>query len=167
MVGESDEVEQVGDPLLPLRDRGLAQAQRKPDVLARREHRHEAEGLEDEGQLVPAQAGALVLVHVGDDTAVDGYGAGGGLVEPADAVEQRGLAGSRAADEGDELAARDRERDVTQGVHLARRGGIRAPHILDLDEVLRHFCSLSSAQMPMWSCSSSSRTRSRRPRLER
>ncbi len=49
----------------------------------------------------------VIVVAVEQDAALGG-------IETAERVEQRGLARSRSADDGDELARRDRQRDVVQ-----------------------------------------------------
>ena len=90
--GEPDQVEQQLHPALALGDGRLAQAQRQADVLGSRQHRDQAERLEDERHLVAAQLVLPVLVQRGDVDAVDDHAALVRPVEAADEIEQRGLA---------------------------------------------------------------------------
>ena len=60
-------------------------------------------------------AAQLDRVGVGDVLAVEPDPAGGGLDEPVDHLERRGLAAARRADEADHLAARDVEVELVDG----------------------------------------------------
>ncbi len=64
----------------------------------------EVEGLEDEADLLVADAGELVVVELGDVVAVEPVFTLGRGVEAADEVHQGGLAGAGGAHDGDVLA---------------------------------------------------------------
>ena len=89
------------------------------DVLHAGQRGQEIEELEDEADLVAAQAGEVVVGQVGDGLAVDADLAGAGTIEPADQIEERGFAGAGGPDDGDHLAARDLEIDRFERGHLA------------------------------------------------
>src|SRR5262249_27975313 len=84
--------------------------------------------LEDERHLVR---------RLGDEPAAEQDLARARTQQARDALEQRRLAAARRADDADELAGRDRERDVLDGMHrlLAAAVGLRDPPDL---EQLRH-----------------------------
>jgi hypothetical protein len=130
--GQTDELEEEGDALLPLGGGDLSQSHRQANVLGRWQHRDEAEGLEDERDLVSAQCGAALFGELRDGRAVDDDRASVRLVEAADAVEQGGLSGTGAADQGRKLAAADPDGDVSQGVHWR---GLRAEGAADTGDL--------------------------------
>ena len=68
---------------------------RQHDVLQRGHHRDQVERLKDVADLAAAHPRQLVAVELGDIDFVDVDLALGGLVEPADHVEQRALARAR------------------------------------------------------------------------
>ena len=90
--------------------------ERQRDVLGDVEQRDQVERLEDEAGPVAAQAGRLVVGQLADDLALEDDLAGRRLVEPAEQLEERGLARARRAHQGDELAGLDRQRDAAQGL---------------------------------------------------
>ncbi len=85
--------------------------------------------LVDEAQRAVAQRAALGLVEAGEVAARHLDAAGGGLVEPAEQVQQRALAAARRADDGHLLAAADLEVDRRQDGHvqLALNEGLGEP----------------------------------------
>ena len=93
------------------------------DVAHGRERGQQVELLKDEADAVLAQPGALGVVERGEVDAVDDHAALGGLREPAEQVEERGLARARRADDGDKLARLDGKRDAAHGgdLEFARR----------------------------------------------
>ncbi len=105
VVGEADEGQQQLDALLAFAGVRAAQPQRDADVLGGAEDGDEAEGLEDEADVVAAQGEQALLVEAGEVAAVDVDPSPVGGVQAADDVEQGGLARSRAPLEGDEFAA--------------------------------------------------------------
>ena len=78
--------------------------QREFNVLVRREHRDEVVHLKDEAHVAGAPFGELAGRHVGDLIARHGNRAGGGNVEAAQEIEQRGFSGAARPHEGDEVA---------------------------------------------------------------
>ncbi|MDT4874180.1 hypothetical protein FQZ97_1094660 [compost metagenome] len=60
----------------------------------------------------------LPIVHPVDALAFDLDLAAGGRIQAADQVEQRGLAGTGRAHQGDEVAVRDVQVDAVQHLHL-------------------------------------------------
>jgi hypothetical protein len=81
-------------PLPALAGPQALDTQRNPDVLRRRQHRHEPEGLEDEGNPVAPQREPISFGHLGYLAAVDPHPARRRGVQAADDVQQRGLAGA-------------------------------------------------------------------------
>src|SRR5690606_8497940 len=93
-VAQPDEREEVARALLALLRREAPQdGHRQLDVLERGHGREQVERLEDEADLLEAQAAELrVARRLRDRRAHDTDGAAGGLVYRADQVEQRRLA---------------------------------------------------------------------------
>ena len=92
VVGEAHDRQHQGDPLLALARGDAGDSQRHADVLRRREHRQQAEGLEDIGHGLPPQPHPVPLAHDGHVLTGDPHRAAVGGVEPAHDIEQRGLA---------------------------------------------------------------------------
>src|SRR5208283_4462314 len=111
---QAHEVEHEPDPFLPLGGRRAGDPQRDADVLRSRQDRDETERLEDERDRRAAQPHPVPFGHRGHVTAGHLDAAGVGVVEAADDVEQRGLAGPGPAPQGHELPGRDGEGDATQ-----------------------------------------------------
>ena len=141
---------------------GAVVDQRQLDVVQRGGAGQQIEGLEDEADLLVADARQLVVVQLADQLAVEPVLALGGRIEAADQVHQRGLAGAGGAHDGDVLVVLDAQRDAAQGLHLLLRAHIvGAPQILDDDDVaagdgrgLRQFfgdrcCSKPSESHPL------------------
>ena len=83
------------------------------------EHGHAAEERDVlEGARDP-QLGALVRPQARDVAAGEHDAAAGGRVDPADAIEDAGLAGAVRADDGEERAGLDGEAHPGQGGHAA------------------------------------------------
>ncbi len=95
----------------------------------------EIEGLEDEADLLVANAGELVVVELGDVVAVEPVVALRGRVEAADEVHQRGFAGAGGAHDGDVLVVADAEVDAAQGVDLLVAHLVGLPEIVGDDDV--------------------------------
>ena len=74
------------------------------DVLPRGKRRNEVVELEDEADVVAAVLGELLVVGLAQFLPVIADVAGGGAVEPAEDIQQRGLAAARGAEQDDELA---------------------------------------------------------------
>src|SRR5204862_43047 len=107
VIGEADELEPALDALATLAARRPAQQQRILDVLPRREHRNQIEGLEDEAEDVATRGGEPVQRQRGDVGAVDDDPSAIRLVDAADEVEERRFAAARGTGEREEGTARD------------------------------------------------------------
>src|ERR1039457_1623844 len=92
--------------------------ERQRDVLGRTRARQQVEALEHEADPKAADARQRGLVQAGDVDPVEEVLAGGGLVETADDVHEGGLSRPRGSNDGDELAALDRQADSPEGVDL-------------------------------------------------
>ena len=101
------------DPLGDLRLRHLATPQPEGQVLAHRLVRIERVALKDHRQV------AVGGLERGDVVVADPDAALGHLLEPGDHSQQGRLAAARGADEDDELAVGDLERDVVDREHVA------------------------------------------------
>ena len=88
---------------------------REHDVFERGEIGDQVELLEDEADLVGAEAVELGGGHGVDFFAVDGELAGGGRVEAAEQVDERRFAGAGGAGDGDPFARADGEAGVVEG----------------------------------------------------
>ena len=114
--------------------RRLAQAQPEGDVLGDGQVRVERVVLEDHRDV------ALLRRHVVDDAAADRDRAVGDVLEPGDHAQRGRLAAARRADEHEELAVRDVERQVEDGLHAV---------VVDLvDFVERDVSHVSSPNSP-------------------
>ena len=101
------------------------QQQRQLDVAIGREHGDQVVGLEHEAHVARAPGGELAARHRRDLVAGHADGAGARHVQAAEQVEQRRLARSARAHEGDELARADVEvqpledADLLAAAHVA------------------------------------------------
>src|SRR6187401_1805345 len=90
----------------------------------------QVERLEDEPDLLVADAGELVVVHLAHLLVVQQVGALGRRVEAADQVHQRRLAGAGRTHDRDVLAAADLDVHAAQGVHFLFAHHVRLPQVL-------------------------------------
>ena len=90
----------------------------------------EVEALEDEAEPAVADAGQRVAVERRHVLPVEQVAPGGGPVEAAEDVHQRGLAAPRRTPDGHELAGGDLQ------AHAAERAHLHVPHVEDLGDVL-------------------------------
>src|SRR4029077_3111305 len=88
-------------------------------VLAGRKRRNQLERLEDEADLRTPEAGERVLVESAEVFSVQPHAPGGGPVQAREQTQQRRLAASRRADDGDEAARVYLEADILQHCELA------------------------------------------------
>src|SRR6185436_3354808 len=132
-VFELDQREQLARAFVDLLPRPAAQVQRQPHVLQRAQRRQQVEELEDEADLVAADAGQLVVAEAGERLAVDAHLAGGRAIEPADQVQQRRFAGARRSNDRDHLAARDGEGDAVERDDVAFAAEL-ARDLVELDD---------------------------------
>jgi hypothetical protein len=114
-MGELHERQELAGALVDFQPRPAAQVQRKTDVFQAGERRQEVEELEDEPDLVPSDAGQVVVRELGQRPSLDAHGAAGGSIEPANQVEERRLARPRRPDDRDHFAGLDRQRHVVEG----------------------------------------------------
>ena len=119
-----------GDVLLDPR-RVAAQVAAHQQVLV---HGHRDEDLPALGDQHHARADPLGRARIGQVAAHEADGAAGGFDRALQRAQQRGLAGPVGAEDGDDLALADRQRDAADGVGAA----IRDVEGLGLQPGLRH-----------------------------
>ena len=119
-VGEADLVERGQRPPPALAGSTPAYTSGSSTLRQRGQVGEQVELLEHEADVPVADLGELVLVEVGDVVAGQQEPAGGGDVEAAEDVHQRRLARARRSDDGDELAALDRERHARGSASTSR-----------------------------------------------
>jgi hypothetical protein len=131
------------DPLARLALRRAGEQQRQLNVLRRREHGDQVEGLEDEAHLGRAVARAGRVGQLVNGFPVNEHAAGVDLVQPRDAVQERRLARARRAHDGDELALRDLEVEPVERHHFVPARAVHLAHALrDEDRPGIHFALL-------------------------
>jgi hypothetical protein len=97
----------------------------------------QVEGLEDEANLLVADAGELVVVEFADELAVEPVLAFRGSVEASDEVHESGFPGAGRSHNGDVLVVLDLHGDAAQGLDLLLEAHVvSAPKVLDHDHVL-------------------------------
>ena len=115
--------QRAADLFVPLGPADAAGAQRKGDVLGHRHVRKQRVALEHH------RDAALVRRHAGEVALAHHEPAGIRLLEPGQHHQQRRLAGTGRAQQRDERARRDLQRDAGDRRHRA----IAAPHAVDVD----------------------------------
>jgi len=95
-------------------------------VLPRREGRHRVVELEDEPHVLAAVVGQRRIVPRRQVMVAEAHGASRRHVQPAEDVEQGGLAAAGGAEQGDEFAGVEFEIDPPQGVNLGLAGAEHA-----------------------------------------
>ena len=121
-VAEAEEVEYLPCPPLGL-GRGFAGYQgRYHHILQRRELREELVELKDKAYMSVPEGRELLLRQRPDVGTVDGEASAVGMVQCAKYLEQRGLARTTGADDGDDLAVLYLQRYAFQ--HLQRAEGL-------------------------------------------
>src|SRR5690606_4187955 len=139
MPREADELERRGHPGLPLRRVELEQPQGDLDVLRRRQHRDEPEGLEDVADPGPPDLEDLLLGQRGQLPPVaEEHASARRPVEPAEQVEESRLPGTGRTADDDELTLRHLEAHVREGLHVPRAGGEHPAHPLRGEQWLSH-----------------------------
>src|SRR6185437_11512493 len=88
-------------------------------VLLGRQRRDQVEALEDEADLVGADAGELAVAELRQARRAELHRSGGRAVERAEHLQQGRLAAAGRALDGDELAVRDLQGDVVERDNLA------------------------------------------------
>jgi hypothetical protein len=114
----------------------LGEAQGELDVFRESHPREEIEGLEYHADGVAAVAGEFKGIYGGEVAAANVDRAGCGAVEPGEEIEEGGLAGTGAAEKGDEFAGSDFEGDVVDGGDGGVAELVVAGDVLSLDERL-------------------------------
>ena len=100
------------------------QDQGQADIVLEGEGIQQVELLEHKTQVVPAEGSDLAFLNLREILSVQQHGAGGGLVQGGEDVQQRGFSGSALAHDGDVLAFLDGEIHVLQRFHgLAAKAG--------------------------------------------
>ena len=130
---ETDRGERLVDAAAPLDAPDAAEEERQLDVPRRGQARHQMEELEDEADLLAADAGELLVGERADLVAVETVGAGAGSIEAADDVEQRRLARPRRSHDRDVLAIGDGLVDAGQRVDRLVADDEGAPNAGELD----------------------------------
>src|SRR5215213_9449999 len=115
--------------------------ERQLDVPQRRGPRQQVEGLEHEANLLVADPGELVVVHLAHLLAVEEIGTLARRVEAANQVHQRRLAGPRRPHDRDVLAALDLDAHAAQRVNLLGTHHVGLPQIDGFNQ--RHVSPLS------------------------
>jgi hypothetical protein len=103
------------------------------DVLQQVEGGQELEELEDDAHVYATPEGQFIFAHGDEGTAVDEDIAAGGVVYAGDHVEQGGFAVAGFADNGDEFAGVDVERDFVEDGDFAVADGVGFDDVLHLD----------------------------------
>jgi hypothetical protein len=131
VLAQADDVQHQLDPLVANARRRAGDTQRNLDVLGGGEHRDQAERLEDERHGVAPQAHPRAFGHGGDVLPADPHAAAVRRVQPADDVEQRGLAGAGPPAQRHQLPLADAERDAAQRLRGGRALPVGTGHVLD------------------------------------
>ena len=133
-IGQPDERQGDGRPPPALRGGQAGQEERQLHVALGGEHRHQVVELEDEPHVGRPPSRQLATRELIDPLAADDDLAAGRRVQPADEVEQGGLAGPRRTHEGEELALRDVEVDAVQDLDPLASAPVRLRDAPDLDQ---------------------------------
>ena len=133
LVGQADEVQQLGDAGLLLCLGHAGDLQRVGDVAPHGARGHQVELLEDHPD-VAAHLPQVPLGETADLAAGDDHRAGGGPVEGVDQPQQRRLPGPGVADHAEDLARVDGQVHVPEGVHRLGVTGPGREDATDTDE---------------------------------
>ncbi len=146
MVAQTDPFKGRLDPFLALGPAHAAIDQGGLDIVGDVQVLDQVEALEDETDGVIAQARKPGFRNAGHLLAAEPVAPAGGPIEQAQDVEQGGLAASRRAGDGDELAGRDLQRDALQ------RPGVHPAIVIGPDDLfeLQHGSPLFSPQDRCW-----------------
>jgi hypothetical protein len=108
-VRESQRARRLGDPGGSVGVAALVQPQANSEVVGDRQVRVEGRSLGDKADITAVRRDAC------HRPVADGDGAGVGVVQAGDDAEEGRFAGAGGADEGEEFAVRDGERDAGEG----------------------------------------------------
>lgn len=144
---EADQVEQLRRPHAGFADAVAAEEQGQFDIFDRGHGGEEIEKLEDDAEAFAAVSGEGGVIRAVEGETVDEDFARGGLIESAEQVEQSAFAAAAGSGHGAEGERFDFQRDVTEGVHFAGGGGIKAADMTKADHRVEEiFCSARRAQ---------------------
>src|SRR5471030_1697636 len=110
-VGQTDGFQDVLDPPTPFVPRHPVEPEPVLDVLIRREHRHEVEGLKDEAELVASDDRAFGFGESEEIAPCETHRAAVRAVEAAEEVKECALAAPRRACDDQEFPGGNREVD--------------------------------------------------------
>ncbi len=130
-IREPDHGQRGGDVLLALAARQIGEEQRHFDVALGAEHREQVVELEDEADVPRAPFGELSAGEPVDSLAGHLHFALVGAVEPADQVQQRGLARAGGTHQGQELTGGHLQVDAVQHLDLLLAARIALDDVLD------------------------------------
>ena len=115
---------------------GAVVDERQLDIVQRGGAGEQVEGLEDESDLLVADAGEFIVVQFADEVTVQPVVALAGGIEAADEVHQRGFAGTGRSHDGDVFVVLDADGDAAQSMDLLLRAHIVGlPQIFNDDHV--------------------------------
>src|SRR5205823_11130298 len=109
-----------------------------------REGRQQLAALEDVGDPLGPVAELGDLLDRKERLTAPARAAAGGGHQPAEHVQERGLAGARRAPERDRLADVEGEADAVEGAHLRAARRVRHHHRLELQQPVAHTTLLPS-----------------------
>ncbi len=113
-VEKADLIQQSAGTLVGSRIDPALELDRKKEILLHGQRRKQVEELEDEAQVLPSEQRPLALGELGELSTRDPDGTGVGKVDPADEIEQGGLAGTTGAQQHDELARSEGDAEVVE-----------------------------------------------------
>jgi hypothetical protein len=111
-------------------------------VFQRREMGDQMEVLEDKADGFAAETGEIRTAELGGIGAVDADGAGGGLVETAEEVQESGFAGAGGAHDGDPFALIGGEGDAVEGGYGAGPIAVEFTDVRQFDESAQSYSPL-------------------------
>ena len=128
--GQTDVLEQLERASPPLGRPHASLGHGELDVFPGGQHRQEVEALKDEAQPQEAQPGELPVGQALQPGAEHLHGAARRGVDPAQQLQQGGLAAARRSHDGHMFPAADRERDAAQRVDRLAADGIVLPQVV-------------------------------------
>src|ERR1019366_3377999 len=120
--------------------------QRKFNVFNGTGARQQIELLENKANFAVTDGGQLVAIHGFHGDAIQPVDTGRRLVKAAEDVHEGRFAGTGRAQDGDEIAAFDGERDVAQGGHGEGADVEGAGEVLDFNDVY----GFTHSEEPLW-----------------
>ena len=136
-VAESHALERVRGLVAPLPGRHPRVDQRQLDVVQRVRPGEQVERLEDEPDLLVADAGQFIVGQIAHLLAVEPVLAAGGRIEAADEVHERGFPRPGRAHDRHELVLLDLDFHAAQGVHDLATHVVIAGQLVGQDQDFR------------------------------